>query len=155
MTVGSVVLRMDDTNPADIYGGTWELITGDASLTFGNGSNQAGIISGDNDPTVPLIEHSHTMNHDHPSVNTNTDTHSHTLTLKGRAGSQWTVNRGANWGMDDASPGSATATTAGDSHYHSVNLPNYTGNTGNAGQSNAKLDVRGARIAINVWKRVG
>ena len=39
--VGSVVMRMDAVNPATLYGGTWQLITGDATITFGNGAAQS------------------------------------------------------------------------------------------------------------------
>lgn len=162
-SIGSIVLRIDAVNPADIYGGTWELIREDATFGFGDGSDYSSAVAvGDNDPTVPLPEHSHTMNHDHPSVNTNTDTHNHGL----RGGNNdamdhyYRLNR--NRGIAGINPSegqsgytSSTTLMSNDSHSHSVNLPNYTGNTGNAGQSNATLDVRGKRLMVNVWKRIG
>lgn len=153
MDVGSVVFRMDDKNPADIYGGTWQLITGDATLAFGDGTPQSGISSGNNDPLVPLVEHSHTMNHDHPSVTTSTNgNHSHGW----RGGNDTTAGRTAMaGGKNSLSSGpSNNAIYAAGNHNHTVDLPNYNGNTGNAGVSNATLDVRGERITINVWKRI-
>lgn len=152
MDVGSVVLRMDEKNPSTIYGGTWELITGDATLTFGDGSRQSGNPIGNNTPLVPIVEHSHSMEHDHPLVLTSSDSHNHTFTISNDG------TGGNNLSYPAATEGTKTGTRTGstntDSHNHNVDLPNYVGNTGLTGVSNATIDVRGSRIAINVWKRI-
>lgn len=161
MTVGSVVFRMDNVNPSTIYGGTWQLITGDATLTFGDGSSQSGIPTGENDPIVPIVAHSHSMNHDHPAATTNTDTHNHGV-RSGVADAMdhyYKLNRNRAFAGINPSEGlggftSSTGLVANDSHNHTVDLPNYTGNTGVTGVSDATLNVRGQRIAINVWKRI-
>lgn len=163
MNVGSVVFRMDDTNPSEVYGGKWELITGDASLRLGNGSIQKGELIGLNNPIVPLVEHDHTMNHDHASATTSTDTHDHNINTR-RSG--YTGSAAPSWNTDQNTVTPGTTLTSGgnyngdsrgpidnDSHNHTINLPNYSGNTGKAGTTNATIDVRGQYITLNVWKR--
>lgn len=165
MPVGSVTLRMDAVDPSTIYGGTWSLITGDASLRLGNGGINTGSLNGDNEPLVPLLAHNHTMNHDHPSATTNTDSHDHNINLRrsgytGSAAPSWntdlttvtpgtTLSSGGNYHGDSRGP------IDSDSHSHTLNLPNFIGNTGMNGVSNAKMDVRGQHITVNVWQRIG
>lgn len=61
MPIGSVTLRMDAIDPATIYGGTWQLITGDASLRLGDGNSQSISVKGSgNKKQVPVPEHTHT-----------------------------------------------------------------------------------------------
>lgn len=153
-SVGSVVLRLDDKNPADLYGGTWELITGDASLGFGDGSPYSGVTDGvSNDPIVPLPNHNHSINHDHGVVNTSTNgAHSHGYY---RSNFQNTNNGGASLGNDG--PNQLYQTSTEGNHVHSVNLPDFVGSSGYEGTSsdaNPTLNVRGSRILVNVWKRV-
>jgi len=143
--IGSVVLRMDAINPSTLFGGTWALITGDASLSFGNGSNQSGTASGSNNPAVPVVQHRHGISHNHPAATTSSDTHNHTFTIVGDGGS----------GYADAGGSSnlGNATTSSDTHNHTFNVPNYSGYSAYTGSSGATLNVRGAQIDINVWKR--
>lgn len=151
MPVGSVTFRMDAIDPTTIYGGTWQLITGDASVRFGDGSAQSGIASGNNTPIVPVPYHRHSINHDHPSVVTNTDTHSHTQYV-GQGSGNSSGRHG--WNISGRySTQTEFGATSSDSHNHSVNLPNYSGNSGYAGTDGTRMDVRGAGIALNVWKR--
>jgi hypothetical protein len=162
--VGSVVFRMDDLNPSEIYGGTWQLITGDASIRLGDGSILSDTLQGENEPLVPLQEHAHSMNHDHPSVATSSDTHDHNLNVtKSGYGSafapSWLSDTGyLALGMRTGSPLNRTThdTRGGidnDTHNHTVDLPNFVGNTAKAGSANATLNVRGKYLRINVWKR--
>ncbi len=170
MDVGSVVLRIDNKNPSTIYGGTWELITGDAALRFGDGTSQSGSLEGvANNQTVPLPLHSHGIDHNHPSATTNTDTHYHhnihnnenNYSNTGISSSNYLTVRGykSGWSNDYAyilrgtSSTPNSARTSSDSHNHSVDLPNYTGNSQSEGVSNASIDVRGQYITVNVWKR--
>lgn len=120
MPVGSIVMRMDSVNPTTLYGGTWTLITGDAALSFGDGTDLSGLVYGDNNPLVPLPEHSHKM--------------------RGTNGTS-----SSNW--NDFLGGSTANYGAG----QGAEINGYT--TGVEGEKNARLDVRGARIDINVWKR--
>ncbi len=155
--VGSVYFCMDAISPATKFGGVWSLLTGDASITFGDGTLQDGILSGDNAPVVPLPDHSHTINHDHPNTRfaTNTDTHNHA-----QQSSTVTTSSPFQSSIDPQSGSSPSGrlggTTASDSHAHyvDVNLPAYNGTSGSAGTAGATLDVRGSRISINVWHRV-
>lgn len=138
MNVGSVVFRMDDMNPKDIYGGTWELITGDASVSFGDGSNQSGLIEGTNIKPVPLPRHSHTGK-------TSTDgAHTHTFT-RPRGDKSW-GNGGGNtwWGSNNTNH---TTNTSGN-HSHTLTI-------NETGVDNPTIDVSGAKIKLNIWKRVG
>lgn len=81
-----------------------------------------------------MPSHNHTINHDHPSVNTSS-AGSHTHDYEG----YYTVLRGVGLNREVKSrdrvpsdPNDYAGNSAG-SHTHSVNLPNYTGNSGNAG----------------------
>lgn len=141
MPVGSVTFRMDGINPSTLYGGTWDLITGDASLSFGNGSAQSGAVSGNNTPVVPVVAHTHTATFTGNAL----PAHSHTYAdTQRKATSGW----GWGWGGSD-NFGDTTRTTSA----VSAGKPSGSVAVQSAGVSNATLDVRGARIAINVWKR--
>ncbi|ENM2831986.1 hypothetical protein AB6Q85_002333 [Vibrio cholerae] len=175
--VGSVVLRMDAVNPSTIYGGTWRLITGDASLTFGNGSAQSGAVTGNNTPAVPVPAHTHSASqaeHNHNRGN---------MEISGNFSHTLMGTYGYGFGLSDAGgafyadPASANENWAINTGFatsvgrHAANgyvsqfraSRNWSGFTSNAapavtvastGTANATLNVRGARIAINVWQRV-
>lgn len=141
--VGTVVFRMDNVNPATLYGGTWSLITGDATITFGNGAAQSGGVTGSNTVAVPLPAHSHGATHD--LVTSTNGNHNHAIrTGRDRMSIDDT---GGNW-------------------FRNNNLLNYTEYAGDhnhtisgsvsiqsAGTAGASINVAGARIAINVWRR--
>lgn len=172
MDIGSVVLRMDSTNPSTIYGGTWNLISGDASLRFGDGTDQAGTVQGaDNDPLVPIPLHNHGINHDHPVATTSTDSHYHQMVHNNESthsdvaitSSNYISVRGhkSGWSNDYAyvlrgnTNAPNTARTSTDSHNHTLDIPNFVGNSQNAGVADAKINVRGKYITVNVWEKVG
>ena len=140
--VGSVVMRMDAVNPATLYGGTWQLITGDATITFGNGAAQPGTVLGTNTPVVPLPAHSHSASHNLST--SSSGNHAHTIEL-GAGEDGW--GRAEQTGPFQGNY--QNTNTAGD-HTHSIN-----GNVTvySAGTAGATIDVRGARIAINIWRR--
>ena len=142
--IGSVVLRMDAVDPATLFGGTWSLITGDASLSFGDGTTRDGVASGDNTPVNTLAEHSH--------ANTAVFAgdalapHTHTIETDIIAFSADNISGAfVKAGAPDPyiTSGASAGTPSG-----SVNMTNV-----NVGTSGATLDVRGAQISINVWKR--
>lgn len=149
--IGTVVLRMDDKNPANIYGGTWSLVTADASLSFGNGGNQSGAPYGNNNPSVPLPEHSHAV-----TYNLHTSDAGAYQPLGKFYPSNTSLDGGTSdrfsWDRETGFSNDGNLISAIPNHSHSVG-----GNIGigASGVSNATLDVRGARIAINVWRRVG
>lgn len=162
MPVGSVVLRMDATDPSTIYGGIWTLITGDANLTFGDGTVQDGIGVGLNEYEVPLIEHVHAHNHTHQmgaSADIDVQTgHFVSTTTIGDGGVGGSVSTGAGTGfkMQSGADGDdltfhiePTATIAGFTEGVDVS------NTDPAGLPGAQINVRGSQIAINVWQRTG
>lgn len=150
--VGSCYLTMASHNPATLFGGTWNLITGDASLSFGDGTTQDGVASGDNTPAVPLLGHSHSINHTHSQATTTTDTHKHDILFERDANesgdSPRTIMGGGEYQIADS-----TGHTQDDSHNHTVNVPSHSGNSGVAGASNVTQNVRGSRISVNVWER--
>jgi len=137
--VGSVVLRMDATNPSTIYGGTWQLITGDATLTFGNGAAQTGGVTGSNDVAVPLPAHTH----DATFTGNRLPDHRHDNGIYGE--SEGTTNR--------RSPAIYKNDGILYTGYESAGTPSGSVTVASAGVSNPTINVRGARIAINVWQR--
>ncbi len=147
--IHTVVLRMDNINPETIYGGKWQLITGDATLTFGNGAAQSGAVSGNNYPVVPVPLHGHGVGHN-LSVG---DGGAHTPKIK----TSGNINPSLDGGgsdlrfMDSSSDPSAEFMEYVPGHTHPINGGVWVAENGTR---NATIDVRGARIAINVWRRV-
>lgn len=151
-TVGAVVLRMDDTNPSDLYGGTWELITGDATLAFGDGSVMDGSIIGNNTPAVPLVQHSHTRGSMEIYGQLSSPGYQDTSVGYSLSGNGAFAPYGGKTVIDKIDGGANQG-----SIYRSVDFRasrNWSGSTSSEGVQNATLDVRGQRIKINVWKRV-
>lgn len=146
--VGACYLTIASHNPATLFGGTWFLLTGDASLGFGDGSAQTGVPTGNNTPTVPVPYHNHTISHDHPNVTTSSNgAHSHTQNINNS--SNGTTNTQSSGG---GSQGTIGMNSAGN-HTHTLDVPNFSGSSGYSGSNGITLDVRGAKIAINVWVR--
>lgn len=137
--VGSVVMRMDAVNPATLYGGTWQLITGDATITFGNGAVQSGVASGNNNPSVPLPRHGHAATFSGNQL----PPHNHDTYLK--ATTQGGPNGWAPSTYNNLVPIRTSLDSAG--------TPSGSVHVQESGSDNATIDVRGARIAINVWLR--
>ena len=142
--VGSVVLRMDNINPGTLWGiGQWTLITGDASLAFGDGGNMTGVAFGSNNPDVPLPRHGHTMRNN-LSIGS-AGNHSH-----GGVPLRQRVQIGGSTGTLYSPYADGRTEDAGE-HNHSLNGDIYVEETGS---SSATINVRGARILINVWRRI-
>jgi hypothetical protein len=165
--IGSVVMRMDNIDPSTIYQSTtWALITGDATLSFGDGTAQAGTPTGDNDPAVPLLththsmaQHTHTANHNHTASSTSAGAHTHDVRGYSGGGSGDT-----EISKTDSPSGSTLVLDAAESngaHTHpiTVDAENFsTANggatsTGSAGEATPTINVKGAVISINVWER--
>lgn len=147
-SVGTVVLRMDDVNPSTIYGGTWELVRSDGYLAFGDGSVQSGVPTGNNMVSVPLLAHSHTAsfsgnalpNHSHLTYANGSDSDQH-------PGGGNYISGSSFWHGKSSHSGQSTQAVSAGTPTGSVSV-----NT--TGQSDAKMDVRGERLYINVWKRI-
>lgn len=123
---------------------------GRAVVAAGQGSgltNRAvGQVFGEERTTLTEAEmpsHDHTINHDHPSVNTSSDG-SHTHDYEGF----YTVLRGVGLNRDvksrnrvSSDPNDYAGNSAG-SHTHSVNLPNFSGTSGNAGSGQSHNNLQ-------------
>ena len=154
--VGSVTMRMDGINPGTLYSGqTWTLITGDAALTFGDGTDQTGTTSGSNTQSVPLLSHRHGMNHTHSRGSMNITGYfggDDRLAQNPKGGAFY---NGTNLGGEGADGGGGTATV----YFNAANT--WSGSTSNpstsvtdyTGSGAPTMDVRGARLAVNVWQR--
>lgn len=139
MPIGSITLRLDGSNPSEIYGGVWELVNEDATFGFGNGSDySSSSIVGDNTPLVPLKDHTHTFTGDLLPE------HRHSL---------GSTSDGYHGGTSRLATG--VDTSGGTKYTQNVSSGTPTGTISNEGTSNAKIDVRGARLLVNVWKRIG
>lgn len=162
--IGSTLLSFDSTNPEDLYPWqSWSLITGDASIRLGDGTTQSKTLSGgSNDPTVPVPEHTHNMDHNHPTATTDTNTHIHDI------GMPWSIDENDRGLLRYSFVGTSgsvfkTAGTSGSSpivpfssphsHAHAVPIPYHTGYTGSTGNAEATIDVRGRSIKMNLWVR--
>ena len=142
--INSVVLRMDSVNPTTLYPGTWQLITGDASLTFGNGAQQPGLPSGNNTQSVPLLNHSHTgpsHNHSGPSHNHQGGGHSHAGPGHVHSGPSHR-HLGGNHRHVATHNHSASSASAGN-HRHDVEYGNDSEEGGGAGQESTPGIVYG------------
>lgn len=153
---------LGDENPEDFFGGKWELIDADATISFGDGSIQSGLPIGENIKSVPLPQHTHSAtqaSHKHTrgtmeilgSANINAVNKDSTFS----GALSKTNTRAMRWGdayidanatkLDFQASKNWTGETSSESPKITVS---------NTGVSNANIDVRGAQVKINVWKRV-
>ena len=138
--VGTVEFRMDDINPGTLYGGTWVLIDHDATITFGDGTPQSGAPTGSNTVDVPLLKHTHTATFKGDPL----PTHDHSIpTEPDGSGGRGSVSTGPH------APVSNTFKTNG----VSAGTPEGTVTVAEAGDAAPKINVRGAQVAINVWRK--
>ncbi len=171
MPIGSVTFRMDTVNPNVIYGGTWELITGDASVRLGDGTLQSSSLQGiTNKPTVPLKKHAHMASQgSHKHTRGTMDIYGQ-VTAPGYgntsigyslSGNGAFANYGALTQLDKIDGGNNQG-----SIYRAVDFRasrNWTGHTSSEapsitvnefGDNDDTLDTRGKYITLNVWKRI-
>lgn len=149
--IGATMLTFEGTSPQVKYPWqTWQLISGDASIRLGDGSSQSTVSQGNNTPSVPLVSHAHSMNHDHPATTTSANgNHNHSINYNAA------INDGGGNLAGYSQVSTAYSKNTGDAgnHQHTVDIPNYVGNTGSTGQSSPTLDVRGAYVKMNLWLR--
>jgi hypothetical protein len=164
--VGSVYLCMDAVSPAVKFGGTWSLLyEANTDIKLGDGSAQSGTSTGDNNPAVPLKDHTHTFSttsdsdaHTHTySGSTDNDTHSHGIPAQANnAGGAGYVEDADSSGTshvtntdEDTHNHTYSGTTDSDAHTHGV-----SGTTDLEGDGTTPtLDVSGKGLSINVWQR--
>lgn len=135
--VGTVEFRMDDINPGTLYGGTWVLIDHDATITFGDGTPQSGAPTGSNTVDVPLLKHTHTATFKGKPL----APHKHTLPYR-------TTGSGGGGTGPDVRGSSGLETDS-----VSAGTPEGTVTVAEAGEAAPKINVRGAQVAINVWRK--
>ena len=106
-----------------------------------------------------LPQHIHSMNHDHPVVGTSSNgghshylEYSHSSSVRSGGGG----GTGKYWLHEGTSSGtSSISTTSVSSHNHSVNIPHYTGNTGNfSGRSGIAFDNRPSYFKVKYYIRI-
>lgn len=137
--IGSLEFRADNINPQSLFPNTtWALITGDACVAFGNGTN-GGTQSGNNNPAVPVPAHAHGATFTGAPL----PPHNHYTNVHGGNESGPPIDS-ASWGGY-----TTNLLTSSDS----AGTPVGTVTVASTGDQNATIDVRGARIYLNVWKR--
>jgi microcystin-dependent protein len=134
------------------------------------GTTALGAVGGANSRTIAsanLPTHTHAVDHDHGSVdsgNVSSDhTHSGTTAdtqpqsgqgsgVGGNAGFVTSVSLSAVQSSANHVPHNHTFTTGGISanHMHTVDLPNFTGASGNGGFANAALTTTPSHLAVNI-----
>lgn len=134
--VNDLMIRADNINPATLYPGTtWTRLNGEFSMYLGNGSN-GGTTTGSNSPVVPVPQHNH-------GATATQVAHSHSVqTASGQ------TRQHCSDGCDEGS-----LVHMGSQNTNSV-APGISVTVNNAGTASATIDVRGARMFFNVWKRV-
>lgn len=136
--IGSIELRLDNINPSTLFPNTvWTMVDGDYSLHVGNGNN-GGTTIGDNTPLVPLPLH----NHNASFFGEPLPPHSHGSNIFG--GNSGPTTNAARW---DGYAYNIPTTS------ESAGTPRGTVSVSAVGNDQARIDVRGARIFVNVWKR--
>ncbi len=140
--VGTVVIRLDNINPSTMYGGTWALISGNASLALGDGTAQSGSVTGSNTVGVPLPQHNHVADHNLSTAIAGGHVHGGVpartrVEVGGSTGTLYSVYADGQ-------------TYDGGEHGHTIQ-----GGIGieNSGTPGATIDVTGAVVKVNVWKR--
>lgn len=142
---------LGDENPEDFFGGKWELIDADATISFGDGSIQSGLPIGSNIKSVPLQAHSHdrgTMEITGELIGMSDQGHKNQMF--GWASGAFHLTR---TGTSQSLPGHYGHRAGGGKALFNASR-SWEGHTSVEGEQDAKIDVRGAQVKINVWKRV-
>jgi len=115
-------------------------VSGTKTLGSGGGAESVTLI------TTNLPPHTHTINHDHAPFDTNSGgSHKHQLDLSNEDGSNNnTVRRGGSHTIDTNLP----VESAG-AHVHTINVPAYTGNSGDGPGNSFPVSVMQPYRAVN------
>lgn len=159
--VGSIYISVNSTNPASLFGGTWEQIKDRFLLSAGN-SYANGSTGGSATHTIAvgnLPAHTHTYSNatavqGHTLTVNEIPRHKHTVAGNngGNGGNYWTPQilsgKAVNWtsNVDDHS----IYTGGGQAHSHGLTKAN--ANTGSTGSGTA-LNTMPPYLAVYMWKR--
>ncbi|CAH7075894.1 hypothetical protein VCHA52P454_10715 [Vibrio chagasii] len=152
IAIGGCYLSMTADNPVDVLGyGEWALITGDATLSFGDGTARDGAVIGGNSHTLTAAQipaHTHDSGTLAGASHTHTMAHNHSYTWHA------TANAGSTSGGATRAQGNhITGTTGGSSAPNTGGAGvGISGSTGSVGSGEAH-NIQSARILINVWRR--
>lgn len=138
--VGCALLLFSNQNPNGTYPGVWSMLTGDASLSLGDGSSNVGGVSGSNDVAVPLPAHAHGASFSGNQL----PPHDHST---GLYGGNVTGPRQSSYEFQPRDTLLRTQAVSAGTPSGSVTIVS-------SGVANPTMNVRGARIPVNVWKRV-
>ena len=143
--VGAIYMSVNATNPATLFGGTWEEIQG--KFLLGRSSGHAnGSTGGSETVTLTVAQlpsHTHTgPSHTHTvSAHTHsTPNHTHTATCASAGAHSHTITIASGGGGTSGSGGGGNTGAAG------------TGNTGATGSGNA-VNIMPPFLAVYMWKR--
>jgi microcystin-dependent protein len=120
-------------------------------------ANTAGTVTGSQYVTLSsanLPLHTHAIDHDHASFAT-TDgagSHSHGLLYAGGSFSMTgasTVGGNVNWFLGNGAFGGTITVGSSGSHNHTIDVPNFTGSSGNGGFANTAISVTQPTMVMN------
>jgi len=179
--VGSIYMSVANVNPATLFGGTWEELTG-RFLLGRSTARAAGTTGGEESHTLTASEmpsHTHTgPSHTHtgPSHTHSTPNHSHTASCASAGGHSHNVSRSqvaatgtAKWAAQANTKGHNHGTSSNGAHTHTITVASGgggntgaagTGNTGAAGTGNTGSAGGGGAhnnmppfLTVYMWKR--
>ena len=153
--VGHHLFTVKTDNPATYgYPGTWVLLESDVSIHTGNVGN-AGTTLGNNNVAVPLVKHSHSIQHTHSrgtmeiigSFLSDNDGQS-----SGSTGAFYDGGHVGGFG-DDGGGDSRRVQFAGSRNWTGVTSNPSSANSGDSGTADVTMDVRGKRKNLLCWER--
>jgi microcystin-dependent protein len=155
MPVGYIYMSVVSTSPATLFGGTWSriaqgrvLVGQDSGQTEFDVAEETGGAKTHTLTSGELPAHVHAIDHDHGAVSSANDgNHTHTITRKAAAGTSTGVVRG------NATASADGTTDAIGTHTHSVDIPNYVGNSGSVGSGTAHNNLQ-PYLVVFMWKRI-
>lgn len=118
-----------------------------------HGVTSLGSTGGANSRTIAsanLPTHTHAIDHDHASFNTSTaGGHNHTSNYSKLTGSDPEILTGVVL-AESLGTGATIGDAGSGTHLHAINVPNFTGSSGNGGFANTALDTTPLHLAVNV-----
>lgn len=166
--IGAIYMSVNNTSPADLFGGQWMRISG-RFLLAADTTYTAGSTGGAAKHTLTAAElpaHSHSLNnhthtvpaHTHAATTSSAGAHAHTLPRWKYA----TPTAGGSGYLAQGSKDSSYTTSNAGAHTHNVTVANKpafntaaaSGNTGNTGSGTA-FPTMPPYLAVYMWKRIG
>lgn len=150
--VGSLYLSLDETDPADLFGGTWKLIGKDLCLIGAGNKYTAGNTVGNETVTLltkNLPAHTHKIPQLSGATNS-TGTHNHIgryAQYGTTGGSKLVLRRISN---EDEYKGTDTAVEGNGGHSHTITTNEST--TGSTGSGTA-FNITPKSLAVYIWNR--